>query len=311
MRFYNPMSRLDACASTIYAHPPSVAVATKDERLIMGRSRARAIAGGAVRVSRARWERVQPFPLPRYSSAAPTTDGDDPLHPHLPPTIQTLAAAAMSQEASDAVLGTLAALSPSDFHVGQQIYMEWGRQRYGAYWQLANLATVLWAAARLIHPKHYLEIGVQRGRSAAVVGAAEPDCAIYGFDRWIEDYAGTPNPGPDFVKSELRAAGHRGSLTLVSGDSRRTLPAFLAAHPDLYFDLVTIDGDKSVRGIASDFANSLARLKVGGIVVFDDLAVKPVLRRVWERVIRSDQRYVEWEFHSGTHGVAAAIRVTA
>ena len=72
---------------------------------------------------------------------------------------------------------------------------------------------------------------------------------------------------------------------------------------------ITVDGDKSVGGIASDFASALPRLKVGGIVVFDDLAVKPVLRRIWNRVIREDRRYVEWECDNGTHGVAAAIRV--
>ena len=137
----------------------------------MERSRVRAIAGRAVRTSRARWESVQPFPLPRYPAVTPTTDGEDPLHPFLPPTIQTLAAAATSEEAAQAVLATLAALSPSDFHVGQQIYMEWGRARYGAYWQLANLATVLWAATRLIHPKNYL-------KSASSAVAALPSWAL-------------------------------------------------------------------------------------------------------------------------------------
>ena len=273
------------------------------------RSAARAVAGRARRSARAIWERAQPFQLPRYARVTPTIGGDDPLNPFLPPTIQSLSVAATSPEARHAVLDTLRALTPSDFHMGQQIYLEWGEARYGQFWTVANLATTLWAAARLLQPKTYLEIGVQRGRSAAVVGAVSPDCAIYGFDLWIEDYAGTSNPGPDFVRGELARVGHRGGVTLVSGDSRRTLPKFLAAHPDLYFDLITVDGDKSVGGIASDFASSLPRLKVGGIVVFDDLAVKPVLRRIWNRVIREDRRYVEWECDNGTHGVAAAIRV--
>ena len=273
------------------------------------RSSARIIAGRATRGARAAWERVKPFPLPRYPRVTPTIGGDDPLNPFLPPTIQSLSAAATSPEARHAVLDTLRALTPSDFHMGQQIYLEWGEARYGEYWTVANLATTLWAAARLLRPTSYLEIGVQRGRSAAVVGMVSPACAIYGFDRWIEDYAGTSNPGPDFVHAELARVGHHGDVTLVSGDSRRTLPKFLAARRGLYFDLVTVDGDKSVSGIASDFAHALPRLKVGGIVVFDDLAVKPVLRRIWDRVIRDDRRYVEWECDNGTHGVAAAIRV--
>jgi predicted O-methyltransferase YrrM len=271
--------------------------------------RARRIAGRAVRRARAAWEAVQPFPTPHYPAVTPTIGGDNILDPYLPPTSQTLAAAATSEQAATESLAILGRLSPSDFHMGQQIFMEWGRSKYGSHWRLANLLTTVWAAATLIDIKHYLEIGVQRGRSASIVGALRPHCAIYGFDLWIPDYAGTPNPGPDFVRGELRRAGHQGDVTLVSGDSRKTLPAFLRDHPGLYFDLITIDGDKSIAGIASDFANALPRLKAGGIVVFDDMPAKPVLRRVWDRDVRHDRRYADWEFESGDHGVAAAIRL--
>ena len=94
-----------------------------------------------------------------------------------------------------------------------------------------------------------------------------PQCAIYGFDLWVPDYAGGPNPGPEFVQEELARVGHEGDLVLESGDSRTTLPAFLERHPDLYFDVITIDGDKSVPVVASDYANALPRLKIGGVVV--------------------------------------------
>lgn len=68
-------------------------------------------------------------------------------------------------------------------------------------------------------------------------------------------------------------------------------------------------GAKSVLSVASDFANALPRLKVGGIVVTDDLPINPVLRRIWERVIVRDGRYSSWEFIDANVGVAAAIRV--
>lgn len=258
---------------------------------------------------RDRWERTRPFPLPRYVPDTPRIGGTGPLDPFFPPTSQTLAAAATSAEATIAVATLLERLTPNELLAAEHFYLSWGQAKFGAHWRFANIVTMLWAAATLIKPRSYLEIGVQRGRSAAVVGSVCPDCDIYGFDLWIPEYAGVPNPGPDFVRSELSEIGHRGDVTLVSGDSRVTVPAFLREHPDLFFDLITIDGDKSVLGAASDFANTLPRLKVGGIVVFDDMPLKPILRRIWDRVICQDRRYVHWEFIDGGRGVAAAIRV--
>lgn len=96
----------------------------------------------------------------------------------------------------------------------------------------------------------------------------------------------------------------------MSGDSRRTLAAFLERHPALFFELMTLDGDKSVRGFARDLASALPRLKVGGVLIVDDLAVVPALRRVWHRVIERDKRFVSWEFIDAGYGVAAAVRAT-
>jgi hypothetical protein len=141
------------------------------------------------------------------------------------------------------------------------------------------------------------------------VAATCPSCDIYGFDLWIPDYHGVPNPGPDFIREELQRVGHAGAVELLSGDSRKTVPAFLRQHSELYFDLITIDGAKSVLGVGSDFANALPRLKVGGIVVFDDMPKFPILRRVWDRVIRRDPRYVSWDFTDAGFGLAAAIRI--
>ena len=228
----------------------------------------------------------------------------------LPPTVATLAEAAMSDEAANFVSSVLEKLTPSHEISASRYYYRFGRARYGRHWRYADLHTVLWAAAMLLRPQRYLEVGVRQGRSAAVVGAVAPRCEIYGFDLWLPDYAGEPNPGPDFVRDELRAAGHAGPVELVTGDSKRTLPAFLNAHREFYFDIVTIDGDKSVRGFASDLAHALPRLKLGGIVVTDDLPLVPALRRVWRRAVEDDARYSPWEFAlSGKGGVAAAVRV--
>ena len=270
----------------------------------------RGLPGGQKISRRARleWERHRPFPLPRYIPGTPGVSGDS-LFKHSPPTAATLEAAAMSREAVDFVIGVLGRLTPIEQLAAHQLFYGLAQGKFGKHWRYADLLTVLCSAAYFIRPSNYLEIGVWRGRSAAVVGALSPDCAIYGFDLWIPEYGGAPNPGPEFVRGELKTIGHRGNVVLESGDSLKTLPAFLSQHPDLYFDLITIDGAKSVLSVASDFANALPRLKIGGIVVTDDLPVNPVLRRIWERVIERDGRYTNWEFIDANVGVAAAIRV--
>jgi predicted O-methyltransferase YrrM len=216
----------------------------------------------------------------------------------------------MSEDSIAFARDVLERLTPTRENDASRLHYSWGQKKFGPHWRYADVLTVLRAASTLIGPAAYLEIGVRRGRSAAMVGATCPQCAIYGFDLWLPDYAGAPNPGPDFVRSELRAVGHRGSVELISGDSRKTVPAFLRQHPDLYFDLINVDGDHSVLGAASDLANTLPRLKVGGIVVFDDISSAPRLRRVWRKNIERNRRYMSWEFTESRYGVAAAVRVS-
>lgn len=263
----------------------------------------------SVRRIRRGWERFRPFPSPRYVLGTPKIgENQPPMVVQIPNTL-TLAGAATSQEANAFVASIVEMLTPSEDVAGQQAYYRLSQAQFGKYWHYADLTTVLWAAATLIQPNSYLEIGVRRGRSMAMVAAARPNCAIYGFDLWLGDYAGVPNPGPDFVRSELVAVGHRGSVVLLSGDSKNTVPAFLRAHPNLYFDLITIDGDHSLLGAATDLANVLPRLKVGGILAFDDISRSSALRRVWDKIVKRDSRYVTWEFTDAGYGVAVAIRI--
>ena len=255
------------------------------------------------------WEQIRPLPRPHYLSSVPNTGGDSPTEPHFPPTISTIAEAALSREAAEFVVALLEKLTPTDESRGQELFYRWAQGKFGKHWRHADNTTVLTAASMAVRPKAYLEIGVRRGRSAAVVGATAPECAIYGFDLWLEDYAGLENPGPEFVRRELRAAGHTGAVTLVSGDSRSTVPAFLNEHPDLFFDLMTVDGDHSVAGAARDLASVLPRLKVGGVIVFDDIASAPSLARVWRWFVKGDDRYRSWEYDDAGAGVAAAVRL--
>lgn len=129
------------------------------------------------------------------------------------------------------VIAVLDKLTPSKDYAMEAFHYRWSLAKFGRYWRYADLPTMLWAAATFVQPENYLEIGVNRGRGAAIVGAACPPVSIYGFDLWIPDYEGQPNPGPEFVRGELRAAGHGGRAVLVSGDSHQMLPAFLHELP--------------------------------------------------------------------------------
>ena len=272
-------------------------------------SRWRARAAATPRRLRNVWARVRPIPLPQYIPGPPQTGTGHPCDPYFPPTALTLGAAAMSEEATAAVTAVMDKLTYHPDLVAQIFLHRWGRGKFGKHWRFADLPTCLWAASTFVQPQSYLEIGVFRGRSAAVVGATAPGCAIYGFDLWVPDYAGLENPGPEFVRQELRAAGHEGEVTLVSGDSRQTVPAFLAEHPELFFDMITIDGAKTIPNVASDFASTLPRLKVGGVVLTDDLPLFPILRRIWDTNITRDPRYVSWHFSDGGFGISLAIRI--
>lgn len=206
-----------------------------------------------------------------------------------------------------------------------------------------DIRSVLAWLAEAIQPRTYLEIGVRRGFSSAMVASRAPDVNLYAFDLWIKDYANSPNPGPDFVAQELRRVGHRGQCRFVSGDSHRTVPEFLRsprtflghfqrwlagrpARPDA-FDLITVDGDHTLVGALDDLRNVMDACRVGGAVVFDDIAPDvPAeairaelgpdpnghgsLLGVWHAIQREFPQFRYVDYVDQAPGVAFAIRMS-
>ena len=82
----------------------------------------------------------------------------------------------------------------------------------------------------------------------------------------------SPNPGPNFVKNELDKFDFQGRVNFINGDSKKTVPNFFKENPNLFFDLITIDGDHSLKGALRDIKNVLPRLKIGGAIIFDDIS---------------------------------------
>ncbi len=222
----------------------------------------------------------------------------------------TIASMATNPSVVSKVLEILDCLTEDDYSLYLRQYYRVGLEKFANHWNYADLLTFLYASAKLIEPRNYLEIGVRRGRSLAVIAATCPSCQLYGFDMWMADYAGMPNPGPDFVADELRRIGFQGHLDLVSGDSHQTVPAFLSEHPDLTFDLINIDGDHSEDGARADLETVLPRLRVGGAIVLDDIVhpQHPYLEDVWDGLIGNDPSFSSTKYRELGYGVAVAIR---
>ncbi|HEX7140746.1 MAG TPA: class I SAM-dependent methyltransferase [Vicinamibacterales bacterium] len=185
-----------------------------------------------------------------------------------------------------------------------------GLQKFASGWQYADINTALLALSRVLAPADYLEIGVRRGRSLAMVASRAPECRIVACDLFLDNYANMENPGPDFVRSELARVGFGGSIQFVIGDSAAVLPPYFEQHPDLFFDLITVDGDHTERGARIDLQNVLPRLKIGGALVFDDLSnsAHPELERVWEVTVVADRRFSTFSFTDVGFGVGIAVR---
>lgn len=207
-------------------------------------------------------------------------------------------------------LDLVTAVADDDYVAYVRAFADAGGGAASSAWRYADITTALAAAARLLRPASYLEIGVRRGRSAAVVAANAPECSIVAVDMWNEGYAGMENPGPELVRETLSAAGHRGELRFVCGDSHVELPRLFAAERGLTFDLITVDGDHATHGARRDLQDVLPRLRIGGALVFDDVShpAHPQLARVWARTVAGDRRYATWTFDDVGYGVAVAVR---
>ena len=252
---------------------------------------------------------IPPFSANTVFNAAAVREFFDPviLNPG------TLGALAASPETLRHGLQLMERLEPDAYTQYLSAYYRTGLERFGEHWRYADIITALVAVAQCVRPQSYLEIGVRRGRSLAVVSSICPGCKIVGFDMWVPDYAGMPNPGPEFVRSELDKIGLLGDLTLITGDSHQTVPKYFEDHPEMYFDVITVDGDHSEVGAEHDLLTVIPRLKLGGVIVFDDISspVHPYLRAVWRRVMEADDRFLTWNYTELGYGVGLALRKTA
>jgi hypothetical protein len=208
------------------------------------------------------------------------------------------------------VLEVLDRLSTDSYLEFVRNFYKKGIAAFGRDWVYADINTVLLGLTRRLAPSSYLEIGVRRGRSMAMVASQAPTCRIIGFDLWVENYAGMENPGPQLVRHELARVGFTGELRFIDGDSKDTVPAFFEENPAEFFDIITVDGDHSPEGARRDLRNVMPHLKIGGVLVFDDISnhSHPWLLTVWKETVEKNDRFVSYSFTEAGFGVGFAIR---
>lgn len=261
---------------------------------------------------------LPPLARPVYRSAAPRcaatchtpSAGQAEWYPPVMIGAEHVVSALFGQGYVNAALSLIERLTPDPYTRYLSAFYHDGLCRFGGGWRYADIVTVLLCLTDLLKPARYLEIGVRRGRSLCAVASRAPDCGVWCFDMWVQNYAGIDNPGPDFVRGELARVGHYGASSFVDGNSHETVPRTLAAAPQLTFDLITVDGDHSREGAARDLADVLPRLAVGGAIVFDDIGhpAHLELAEVWRTLVADDPRYSAWSHHDVGYGVGFAIR---
>lgn len=122
-----------------------------------------------------------------------------------------------------------------------------------------------------------LEIGFNAGHSTLIYLFANPTSKIYVFDlgnhgytRHCFNYLNQVFPN---------------RLSIIYGDSTKTIPEFVKAHPQLKIDLFHIDGGHTISIATQDLNNCRPLASIDNIVIFDDVDA-PWLDQVWKTVIQ-------------------------
>ncbi len=138
----------------------------------------------------------------------------------------------------------------------------------------------VFAAIREVRPRTLLELGVCPGDNAVrmielakALLSGQGRVSYYGFDLF------TDPPAHEFDDPRMRGipkdevlarpAQTGAAVTLVEGDTRRTLPLFVETDPPK-MDVIFIDGGHSAETIRSDWECSRRLIHERSVVVFDD-----------------------------------------
>ena len=143
-----------------------------------------------------------------------------------------------------------------------------------------------------------------------MVAKAAPECHLYSFDEWHENYGGSANPGPTFVKNELEKLGCKNNLDFISGNSHQTLKDFFKKNNDLEIDLALVDGDHTVDGARQDLLDIMPHISLNGVIAFDDIVECQRLDEVWYSMKNYFPNFRYFSYTNNIPGVGFAVRVS-
>lgn len=98
--------------------------------------------------------------------------------------------------------------------------------------------------------KTICEIGFNAGYSALLWLTANPNATVVMFD--LFEHAVSPL-GEAFLRSQADLRPNR--LTIVKGDSTKTIPQFHSTHPGFHCDLLSVDGGHTYEIASADIKN--------------------------------------------------------
>jgi predicted O-methyltransferase YrrM len=132
------------------------------------------------------------------------------------------------------------------------------------------------AVCQQTKPTSYLEIGVWRGDSLAVVLDNCTPVRLALCDHWRGTFE-LGYTGHGHIEALLRQKKYGGAVQYLDGNSRDLVPSLTWS-----FDLILVDGDHTEYGAKTDLANCWLRLEPGGTLVFDDLTHLPHMLATFE-----------------------------
>jgi len=159
-------------------------------------------------------------------------------------------------------------------------------------------------------PKKIIEIGTRTGLSLCQLLSSYldfKDLRVVIFDRFDDGLS-----CPDLVKKHLKHLGiPTDFLEFYTGDSNEQVPKFKEKNKDL-FDWILIDGSHQLPWVWNDFENVKDLVKVGGVIVADDINARPEdkidVPKTWEKFKNTYKDYFDfWEEKHGK-GVGVAIK---
>ena len=120
----------------------------------------------------------------------------------------------------------------------------------------------------------YLEIGAFYGSNVISVGktyGSHPKSKLYCIDPWIDyndypEYKGKQENTYNTFLRNIENSGEKDKIIIKRGFSNQEILKF----EDNFFDIIYIDGNHEPEFVLEDAVLSFRKLKVGGIMIFDD-----------------------------------------